>query len=79
MVELALRLFVSAQLGGDLLMARRVWTSWGEVFLYYLDVKGYDHGYAAYRADRWRQRQRAAEKKKGKVFESSPLPLKACP
>jgi hypothetical protein len=38
-------------------MPRRAWKDWGEVFYYYLDVKGYDHGYAAYLADCWRKRQ----------------------
>lgn len=42
-------------------MPRRVWRSWDEVFLYYLDVKGYDHGYAAYLADGWRARRARKE------------------
>jgi hypothetical protein len=33
------------------------WRSWGEVFRYYLDVKGYDHACAAYRADLWLARR----------------------
>jgi hypothetical protein len=36
-------------------MAR--WRSWGEVFRFYLNVKGYDHGYAAFMADRWEARR----------------------
>ncbi len=39
-------------------MARKAWSSWDEVFLYYLDVKGYDHGYAAYLADQWSKRRK---------------------
>ena len=41
---------------------RKTWRTWDEVFLFYLDVKGYDHGYAAYRADAWRKRKDAKRK-----------------
>lgn len=32
--------------------------TWGDVYYRYL-AKGYDHGYAAYAADRWEARQKA--------------------
>ncbi len=38
----------------------RAWKSWGDVFRHYLDVKGYDHAYAAFKADEWERRRRAA-------------------
>lgn len=38
------------------------WRTWGEVFLHYLDVKGYDHGYAAYLADAWTRRRKKCAK-----------------
>lgn len=37
-------------------MPKRGFKDWGDVFHHYVDGKGFDHGYAAYRADQWRAR-----------------------